>query len=119
MDAGVLFGALDVGSARWGIGRDIREFLDSGLFGAVVLGMTFGLPIGALILIALRRWVAVVPLLIWLGLMAAWFLYYATDWWANPGQAAWLPAFLLILIGWIIVITAFARVLRRHTARRA
>jgi len=67
----------------------------------VVLVATVALPIVSLGLVVARRWLALVPLVGSLGIFAAWFLYYVTDWWTNPGQGVWLPAFLLVLVGWV------------------
>ena len=44
-----------------------------------------------------------------LALFLVWFLYHATDWWSNPGQGAWAPAFLLVLVGWLLVIAEVRR----------
>ena len=76
---------------------------------AVVLVLTLALPLAAASLAAARRWLALVPLAISFGLFATWVLYYATDWWSNPGQGAWLPAFLLVLVGWLLVGVAARR----------
>jgi hypothetical protein len=38
-----------------------------------------------------------------------WVLYYATERWSNPGQGAWMPAFGVVLLGWLVLIFAFAR----------
>ena len=107
-------GALDIDSARTGIGRDIQEFADAGVFGWAVLVLVFTLPAISLALLICRRWLAVIPLLISLALPSVWFLYYATDWWSNPGQGAWVPAFLLVLLGWFVVCAEIWRVRRRR-----
>ena len=102
--------ALDLASARAGVGKDIRVFAESGVFGWVVLTVVFGLPVMSVGLLLCRRWVAMAPLLISLAIFTVWFLYYATDWWSNPGQAAWAPAFVLALLGWLLVIVEARRV---------
>ena len=106
--------ALDFASARSGIGKDVRAFADSGLFGWVALTMVFALPVTAIALLLRRRWLAVVPLLISLALFSVWFLYYATEWWSNPGQGAWAPAFMLVLLGWLLVIVEARRLRSRR-----
>jgi hypothetical protein len=95
--------ALDVASARAGIGKDIRVFAESGVFGWVVLTVVFALPLISMALLLRRRWLAMMPLLISLAIFSVWFLYYATNWWSNPGQGAWAPAFLLVFLGWLVV----------------
>ncbi len=44
------------------------------------------------------------------ALFCLWFAYYATDWWSNPGQGAWAPAFMLVLLGWLLVVVEARRV---------
>lgn len=101
--------AFDVASARSGIGKDIRVFAESGIFGWVVLATMFALPVMSMALLLRRRWLAMMPLLMSLAIFSVWFLYYATDWWSNPGQGAWAPAFMLVLLGWILVIVEARR----------
>ena len=75
--------------------------------------MIFALPMMSMALLVRRRWLAMIPLLISLALFSVWFLYYATDWWSNPGKGTWAPAFMLVLLGWLLVIVE-ARRLRRQ-----
>lgn len=101
--------AVDFGNALWGIERDISELRTAGAFGWIVLGLTFGLPIASLIVLVFRsRW-ALIPLAISAALFTLWCLYYATAWFANPGQGAWAPAMLGVLVGWAILGLATAR----------
>ncbi|MDQ2981578.1 MAG: hypothetical protein M3R26_04550 [Actinomycetota bacterium] len=100
---------LDVEKARWGIGRDLDELDAAGLFGWLMVAGTFGLPLISLALLLARRWLAVVPLAISGGLFAVWFLYYATDWWSNPGMNGAAQAGLVLLLGWAIVIDELRR----------
>ena len=104
---------LDFASARSGIGKDIRAFAD-GPFGWVVLTMVFALPVMSMALLLRRRWLALFPLSFSLALFSVWFLYYATEWWSNPGQGAWAPAFMLVLLGWLLVIVEARRLRRRR-----
>jgi hypothetical protein len=95
--------------AAWdGISRDVDEILREPV-AAVVFALMVALPFLSVWLLMRRRWLAVVPLAISVGVFGAWFLYYATDWWQNPGQGAWLPAFLLMLGGWAVAIVALRR----------
>ena len=95
--------------AGWdGISRDVGELLSEPVL-AVVFVLMLALPVASAVLVAARRWLALAPLAIGGGLFAEWFLYYATDWWSNPGQGAWLPAFLLVLVGWVLVGVAARR----------
>jgi hypothetical protein len=104
--------ALDVAAARSGIGKDIRAFVESGVFGWIVLAVVFALPVVSVVLLLRRRWLAAIPLSISLAIFSLWFLYYATDWWANPGQGAWASTFALVLVGWFLALVE-ARRLRK------
>lgn len=96
-------------AAGWdGIARDVGELLSDPVL-TVVLVLTLALPVASAVLVAARRWLALAPLGLAGGLFAVWFLYYATDWWSNPGQGAWVPAFLLVLVGWVLVGVAARR----------
>lgn len=73
--------------------RDLRELH---VFSIVVLA----LPIASVVLLAMRRRLAVVPVAISAALGFVWFLYYARDW-PNPGiQGAGLWM-LGVLGGWV------------------
>jgi hypothetical protein len=99
---------VDFGAGLAGIERDLREFLAFPA-GIPIVVLTVALPLVSLALLIRRRRLALVPLLISVALLAEWFLYYATDWWSNPGQGAWAPAFLLVLVGWLLVIAEVRR----------
>lgn len=103
MSAPTLAAALDIAAGRSGIARDVREVADEGWVGWVVLVAVFGLPVVSLVLVTCRRWLALLPLAVSVALSSTWFLYYATDWWSNPGQGAWAPALALVLLGWSVV----------------
>ena len=66
----------------------------------------FALPLASLILLLMRRWLALFPFAISLALFALWFLYYATDWFgpAHPGVPGVVVA--VVLLGWIGVWAA-------------
>jgi len=93
---------VDFGAGVAGIERDLREFLGFPA-GIPIVVLTVALPLVSLALLALRHRLALVPLLISVALLTEWFLYYATDWWSNPGQGVWVPAFVLVLGGWAVV----------------
>ena len=98
---------------RWrdawdGISRDVGEFLDAPVMG-VLLAVAVALPLVSVWLVLRRRWLGVVPLAVSITVFGAWFLYYATDWWSNPGQGVWLPAFVLVLAGWALALAALRR----------
>ena len=103
MSLPTLAAALDIAAGQSGIARDVREVADEGWPGWVVLVIVFALPVVSLILLSRRRWLALVSLCISLALFSSWFLYYATDWWSNPGQGAWVPALALVLLGWFVL----------------
>lgn len=102
MDLATL-GGINVAAGRSGIAKDMRVLADDGVFGWTILIVVFALPIASVLLIARRRWLALLPLAISFFVLAAWFVHYATDWWSNPGQGAWLPAVALVLLGWFLV----------------
>jgi hypothetical protein len=64
--------AADLNSAADGISRDIDELLAAGSFGAIVLTVIFGLPVGSLLAMLAQRWLVVVPFAISLGLGFLW-----------------------------------------------
>jgi hypothetical protein len=116
--AALPLGSLDFGNARLGISSDIYELRTAGAFGWTILSIAAALPVTALFLIVFARSVvAVIPLAIAAGLFGLWFLYYATDWFSNPGQGAWMPAFMLVLFGWGVLLYAIGRTLRRRAFR--
>ena len=103
MDLPSVVAGLDVHEARWGIGRDLSELESSGWVGRIVLALIFGLPVASLTLLFYRRWLAVVPLMASLACLSGWFLYYATDWWANPGLGGFAMVFVVHLAAWLFV----------------
>jgi hypothetical protein len=104
---GLAFAGLDFGEAGWGISRDLEELRSSGVFGWVLITVSLALPGLAFVLVVFARSrLALVPLAIAAGLFGLWFLYYATDWFSNPGQGAWMPAFLAVLVAWGVLLVA-------------
>jgi hypothetical protein len=102
----LVFG-LDLAAARWGISRDLKELTLYGPLGFVILAVIAGLPVGSiLVLILRRRLLALAPLGISIVLFLLWVLYYATDWWSNPGQGGWPPANALFVLGWVLLLLA-------------
>jgi hypothetical protein len=102
----LVFG-LDLAAARWGIRRDLEELTLYGPVGFVILAVIAGLPVGSVLVLVLRRRpLALGPLGISIVLFLLWVLYYATDWWANPGQGGWPPANALFVLGWILLLLA-------------
>jgi hypothetical protein len=98
---------LDLAAARWGISRDLEELTLYGPLGFVILAFVAGLPLGSILVLVLRRrLLAVAPLAISIVLFLLWALYYATDWWSNPGQGGWPPANALFVLGWILLLLA-------------
>lgn len=73
--------------------RDLREM-------HVISVVVLGLPVASVLLLAMRRWLAVVPLAISAALGLSWFLYYARDW-PNPGLQGALYALFGVLVGWL------------------
>src|SRR5437016_1404643 len=115
----VLVSGLDLGAARWGISRDVDELRSAHAFGWTVISIGLALPVGALVVVLFARsLLALVPLAISTGLFGLWALYYATDWFSNPGQGAWMPAFALILLGWIVLVVAAGQAFRRGEGAR-
>jgi CHASE2 domain-containing sensor protein len=102
----LLFG-LDLAQAKWGISRDLDELTSGGPIGLTILTVSAALPALSLVALLRKRWLALAPLALSLGLFVVWGLYYATDWWANQGQGAWAPAFAFVLLGWLALIAAF------------
>jgi len=99
--------ALDLGTARWGISRDVKELTLYGPLGFVILAVIAGLPVGSILVLVLRRrLLALAPFGISIVLFLLWVLYYATDWWSNPGQRGWPPANALFVLGWILLLVA-------------
>jgi Kef-type K+ transport system membrane component KefB len=98
---------LDLAAARWGISRDLEELTLYGPLGFVILAFIAGLPLGSILVLVLRRrLLAIAPLAISIVLVLLWVLYYATDWWSNPGQGGWAPANALFVLGWILLLLA-------------
>jgi hypothetical protein len=105
---------LDLDNAWAGMNRDIEE-LKMDAFGWVMLLSFSLLPLASLILLAFRRWIAVLPLLGWLALLVLWVLYYATDWFPPISGGSAILVFLAVLVGWFILLTAACTPSRRRS----
>jgi hypothetical protein len=90
------------------MGRDLEEFAQEGGLGWTFLVLFFSMPVVALLLLVVRRWIAVIPLTGWAALNVAWFLYYATDWFGPVSGGAVGLVFLLLVGGWVLVLVAAA-----------
>jgi hypothetical protein len=104
---------LDFGNAWELMGRDLDEFTQEGGLGWIFLVLFFSMPLAALLLVAARRWIALIPLTGWIALNVAWFLYYATDWFGPVTGAAAGLVFLLLVGGWVLLVVAAATPRRR------
>ena len=113
MDLATL-GGIDIAAGRSGMANDMRVLADQGVFGWAVLIVVFALPVASVLLLARRHWIALLPIAISFAVVGTWFLYYATGWWSNPGQGAWLPAVALVLLGWVVVVVELWRARREQ-----
>lgn len=101
---------MDWSAAWWGITRDFEELLEFGPVGWVIALVLLGLPVGSIIAAARGSLLAVIPLLISIGLGTGWVLYYATDWWTNPGVGGFVvPLLLATTAGWLILLVSVWR----------
>jgi hypothetical protein len=110
--------ALDINAARFGIGRDLAELGSSGMIGWVFLALLFGLPLASVALLIARRWLALVPLGMWLLLFLWWFSYYASPHSTVTGSAA-SGLLMYLLLAWWVFFLAVARPWRWRPVRRA
>jgi hypothetical protein len=104
--------SIDIGAGLSGIANDMRVLAQDGAFGWTILIVVLALPVASVLLLARRRWIALFSVVISFSVLATWLLYYATDWWSNPGQGAWLPAVALVLLGWVVVAVELWRMRR-------
>lgn len=104
---------MEISTAFELVGRDIAELGSWFPIGTLLVVMALALPPVALGM-ALRGYRAA-----WLSVLVAalifgeWFLYYATDWWANPGLGSWVAVAGATVLGWGILTAAF--LVRRST----
>ncbi len=98
--------ALNLGRARWGLVRDLHELLGAGVIGWVVVASFVALPVAALVVAFTRRKLAFVAFGLWLSIALESFLYYATDWWSNPGLGIFAVEASTVGLGWLIVLVA-------------
>jgi len=110
--------------------RDLRETLvglrEGDAFTWTGVCFVFALPLASLVALAIRRWLALFPLLLSMTLFAGWSLYYAGEWarhfveqGRDPAPSVLiLPAFIL-LVGWLVLALAFLRPWRWPVLSRA
>lgn len=60
----------------------------------------------------------VVPLLMSCAVYIVWVLYYATDWWSNPGIGGAVVPALTLLAAWVLLVIAVVQYLRRRQQHR-
>ena len=99
------------------MGRDVADLWSIGSARPLVV-LFFALPLASLVLLLMRRWLALFPLAISLSLFALWFLYYATDWFNPVSGGSGAVVFAVVLIGWLGVWAAIF-VPRMHRRARA
>jgi hypothetical protein len=110
--------ALDFDSARYGMARDVAEIWREGPGPALVV-LFFALPVASLVLLLMRRWLALLPLTLSLALLALWFLYYATDWFGHVSGGVGGLVFAVVLFGWLgLWVAWFAPRMRPGTRDR-
>lgn len=109
---------MDWDAASWGITRDIEAVAAAGPGGWVVLLLVFALPLVSLFAVWKGRTLAWVPLAISVGLGVQWVLYYATDWWSNPGMTGAVVPLFLVVVAWLLLLIALGRLRRRNGAAR-
>lgn len=69
-----------------------------------ILVVIFGLPLASALLVALRQWLALLPLVMSAALGGLWFTYYARDW-TKEALADWAGVVALLLgTGWLLVV---------------
>lgn len=99
-----------------GVARDLGEFVTGGPIGWVLLGLLILLPVLSVALVVGGSRMAIIPLVIFLGIVVVWFLYHATHWWPNPGAAAGvLRMAAALLVAWLVLGVAGWRHLRRRS----
>lgn len=98
------------------MGRDIAELGSWFPVGTLVIVMTLALPVAALAMAVQGHRAAWLSVLVAVLVLGSWFLYYATDWWANPGQGSWVAMAAATVLGWAILAAALlSRRSRRST----
>ena len=70
--------------------------------------LVLGLLVGSLVAVVMHRRLALVPLLLSVGLGAAWYLGYERKW-SNPGLGGAAVAMLAVLAGWVCLGVAIIR----------
>ena len=106
---------LDFENAWELMGRDLNDVTQEGGIGWIFLVLFFSLPLVALLMVMRRRWLALLPLSGWIGLVAVWFLYYATDWFGPVSGGVAALVFLLTVGGWMML--GVAGTVRRDASR--
>ena len=101
------------------MGRDVADLWSMGSARPLVV-LFFALPLASLILLLMRRWLALFPLGISLALFALWFLYYATDWFEPVSGGVGGLVLAVVLIGWLGVwVAIFVPRMRRGARARS
>ena len=101
------------------MGRDVADLWPLGSARLLVV-LFFALPLASLVLLLMRRWLALFPLAISLALFALWFLYYATDWFGHVSGGVGGLVLAVVLIGWLGVwVAIFVPRMRRGTRDRS
>jgi hypothetical protein len=99
-----------------GIARDLTELVAAGPFGWLVLAGLVLLAVFGVALVWAGSRLALASLAIFVGVLAMWFLYYATGWWSNPGLAGAVPPAFALMIAWLLLVVAAWRLQRRRAA---
>jgi hypothetical protein len=108
-----------VGDGVAGIWRDLHLLAtEDGPIGWLVIASLVLLPVLAIGLSLAGSRLAIASVVIFVGVLAVWFLYYATDWWANPGLAGTVLPTLALLIAWAVLPVAVWRLRRVRRHRR-
>lgn len=100
--------------AAWrGITRDLGEVSEAGPLGWAVLLLVLALPLASVFTVWKGSRLALAPLAVSAGLGVLWVLYYATDWWSNPGMTGAVGPLLLVVLAWLLLLVALTRLRRR------
>ncbi len=84
--------------------RDVVELTRHGWLGTVALMLFVLLPVAALAIIRLGHRSAWISLLLALGLIGGWLLYYTTGWWETAGAGRVFTAGgMTVAAGWLIL----------------
>ncbi len=101
-------------AAWWSITRDLAELMGGGAIGWAILVFFASLPIAALLIWMQGGRLAILSLVMWIALLAGAVLYYATDWWSNPGLNGLGMGVLTAGVAWGVLVIAWWRLPSRH-----